>query len=192
MSNYEDFIGYYEQLTDKFQNLLFQFITKMDHDFERQDGNLAKGLKQALEMENAKNMRMAKKEEERTGKKTPPQKVTIEQIAERAHVNVDTLKKNMSRKSKEFRDSDMLAEALGISVYQLYFGEDEKIYQSRTVCDIKHSFESQSLQNQKALIFLAHQLFVLDTIPELSELDLNEDADWREPSNLFPPKKTGH
>lgn len=154
MSKYKEFKEWYDQIPLSYQGILDNYMCRLEHNFERQDGALAKHIKKYKG-----NM-------------------TYKELAEKAGVNLDTLKKNISRGSKTMRDGDHVAEVLNKTEYELYHGETEAGYQSSIVADMKLTFENQTEKMQNALIYLAMQFCILFTIPEFLCTEYTEYAEY--------------
>lgn len=137
MSKYEEFKEWYDKMPPQYREVLYDYIYRLEHNFERQDGGIANNIKKYKG-----NM-------------------TYKELAAKAGVNLDTLKKNISRGSKTMRDGDLLAKALGITEYELYHGEQKIDYQSRVIPDMKLTFENQTKKMQDALIHLAIDMWRL-------------------------------
>ena len=142
MSKYEEFKKWYDKIEPQYQNILDNYMYRLEHNFEREDGAIAKHIKKYKG-----NM-------------------TYEELAEKANMEVDTLKKNILRGSKKMKKSKDLASALGKDEYELYYGEKEIDHQSRVLYDIEGTFKNQTEKMQDALIYLAMNLRILLKAPE--------------------------
>lgn len=159
-TKYEYFKEIYKMLPYEYKAIIDRFMIGLEHDFKAHEQDVLDGIKKACHKE-CKKACNEKCDFEKWESCRKQKRVSVRKILNQCNIETNTFYHNAKNNYKKLTGDETIAGQLGISTFELYFGEDKIAFQSRKISNSKATFEYQSENIQQNLIGLAMDLYLL-------------------------------